>query len=66
MLRRVAEIVPQRVRDVRHDRIEHAQQQREALARELDRGGVASSGTRSSAFSIFIPAETTVLYCMRS
>ena len=38
VLRRVAQLLPQRVRDVRHDGIQHAQQQREPFTRELDTG----------------------------
>jgi hypothetical protein len=46
---------------VRRDRVEHTEQDRQALAQERVCAG-ASAGIASSAFSIFIPAETTVLY----
>ena len=52
--------------DVRHDRVEHAQQDRQAFAQRAPAPPAASAGTASSAFSIFMPADTTVLYWMRS
>jgi hypothetical protein len=53
------------VGDVRRDRVQHAQQDAKALAH-----GRVSPGRRrplkpSSALSIFIAPDTTVLYCMR-
>ena len=60
-----AELLPERRRDVRGDRVERAQQDRGTFAESRQIGGGVSPLKPSIVLNIFMQAETTVLYCMR-